>query len=116
MTSSRSLLAPPGSRGRHRRRRCFRDRPSLSGYSRIADSLRQVRDYAEVERDGHISSAVAADGLAFFGVDELGLDEASQAVLDAICRRFGGGRLAFLTLAIAVSEPTETVEDVYEPI
>jgi len=86
------------------------------GTPRIANRLlRQVRDYAEVERDGHISSAVAADGLAFFGVDELGLDKASRAVLDAICRRFGGGPVGLSTLAIAVSEPTETVEDVYEP-
>ena len=86
------------------------------GTPRIANRLlRQVRDYAEVERDGYISSAVAADGLAFFGVDELGLDKASRAVLDAICRRFGGGPVGLSTLAIAVSEPTETVEDVYEP-
>ena len=86
------------------------------GTPRIANRLlRQVRDYAEVERDGHISSPVAADGLAFFGVDELGLDKASRAVLDAICRRFGGGPVGLSTLAIAVSEPTETVEDVYEP-
>ena len=86
------------------------------GTPRIANRLlRQVRDYAEVERDGHISAAVAADGLAFFGVDELGLDKASRAVLDAVCRRFGGGPVGLSTLAIAVSEPTETVEDVYEP-
>ena len=86
------------------------------GTPRIANRLlRQVRDYAEVERDGHISAEVAADGLAFFGVDELGLDKASRAVLDAVCRRFGGGPVGLSTLAIAVSEPTETVEDVYEP-
>ena len=54
--------------------RCSRGTP------RIANRLlRQVRDYAEVERDAHISSAVAADGPAFFGVDELGLDKASRA-------------------------------------
>ena len=86
------------------------------GTPRIANRLlRQVRDYAEVERDGHISAAVAADGLKFFGVDELGLDKASRAVLDSICRRFGGGPVGLSTLAISVSEPTETVEDVYEP-
>ncbi len=74
-----------------------------------------MRDYAEVERDGHIDAGIAADGLEFFGVDELGLDKASRAVLDAVCRRFGGGPVGLSTLAIAVSEPTETVEDVYEP-
>mgnify|MGYP001812004466 FL=1 len=86
------------------------------GTPRIANRLlRQVRDYAEVERDGVIDADVAADGLRFFGVDDLGLDKASRAVLEAICRRFGGGPVGFSTLAISVSEPTETVEDLYEP-
>ena len=86
------------------------------GTPRIANRLlRQVRDYAEVERDGHVSAEVAADGLAFFGVDELGLDKASRAVIESLCRRFGGGPVGLSTLAISVSEPTETVEDVYEP-
>jgi Holliday junction DNA helicase RuvB len=86
------------------------------GTPRIANRLlRQVRDFAEVERDGHIDADVAAEGLEFFGVDELGLDKASRAVIEALCRRFGGGPVGLSTLAIAVSEPTETVEDVYEP-
>jgi holliday junction DNA helicase RuvB len=86
------------------------------GTPRIANRLlRQVRDYAEVERDGHIDAEIAADGLKFFGVDTLGLDKASRAVLDAICRRFSGGPVGLSTLAISVSEPAETVEDVYEP-
>jgi len=86
------------------------------GTPRIANRLlRQVRDYALVHRDGRISAAVADEGLAFFGVDELGLDKASRAVLEALCLRFNGGPLGLSTLAIAVSEPTETVEDVYEP-
>ena len=86
------------------------------GTPRIANRLlRQVRDYAEVERDGQINKDIAADGLHFFGVDNLGLDKASRAVLDALCRRFDGGPVGLSTLAIAVSEPTETVEDVYEP-
>ncbi len=86
------------------------------GTPRIANRLlRQVRDYADVERDGHVDAQVAADGLAFFGVDELGLDKASRAVIESVCRRFGGGPVGLSTLAISVSEPTETVEDVYEP-
>ena len=86
------------------------------GTPRIANRLlRQVRDFSEVHRDGRIDSAVAADGLEFFGVDRLGLDRASRAVLEAVCRSFGGGPVGLSTLAIAVSEPTETVEDVYEP-
>ena len=86
------------------------------GTPRVANRLlRQVRDFADVHRDGRIDSTVAADGLAFFGVDELGLDRASRAVLEALCGNFGGGPVGLSTLAIAVSEPTETVEDVYEP-
>ena len=86
------------------------------GTPRIANRLlRQVRDFSEVHRDGRIDSVVAGDGLAFFGVDELGLDRATRAVLEAVCGRFGGGPVGLSTLAIAVSEPTETVEDVYEP-
>ena len=50
-----------------------------------------------------------------FGVDDLGLDKVDRAILGAICERFGGGPVGLSTLAISVSEPTETVEDVYEP-
>ena len=86
------------------------------GTPRIANRLlRQVRDFSEVHRDGRIDAVVASDGLAFFGVDSLGLDRASRAVLEAVCGSFGGGPVGLSTLAIAVSEPTETVEDVYEP-
>jgi Holliday junction DNA helicase RuvB len=86
------------------------------GTPRIANRLlRQVRDYAEVERDGLIDATVAADGLAFFGVDSIGLDKATRAVLQALCGTWKGGPVGLKTLAISVSEPTETVEDVYEP-
>ena len=50
-----------------------------------------------------------------FGVDERGLDKVDRAVLRALCSRFGGGPVGLKTLAIAVGEPDETVEDVYEP-
>jgi holliday junction DNA helicase RuvB len=86
------------------------------GTPRIANRLlRQVRDYSEVHRDGDVDAVVARDGLTFFGVDTIGLDKATRAVLEALCRMFGGGPVGLSTLAIAVSEPTETVEDVYEP-
>ena len=86
------------------------------GTPRIANRLlRRVRDFAEVDADGVISAEVAGAGLAVFGVDELGLDKIDRAILSAICNRFGGGPVGLSTLAIAVSEPTETVEDVYEP-
>jgi Holliday junction DNA helicase RuvB len=86
------------------------------GTPRIANRLlRRVRDFAEVRAEGRIDVATARNGLALFGVDERGLDKVDRAVLTAICRRFGGGPVGLSTLAIAVSEPTETVEDVYEP-
>lgn len=86
------------------------------GTPRIANRLlRRVRDYAEVEGDGRIDATVASEGLALFGVDERGLDKVDRAILSAICDRFGGGPVGLSTLAISVSEPTETVEDVYEP-
>ncbi|MGE3360340.1 MAG: Holliday junction branch migration DNA helicase RuvB [Acidimicrobiia bacterium] len=86
------------------------------GTPRIANRLlRRVRDYAEVRAGGVIDLDVAKAGLALFGVDELGLDKVDRAILAALCERFGGGPVGLSTLAIAVSEPTETVEDVYEP-
>jgi Holliday junction DNA helicase RuvB len=95
---------------------CWQIAQRSRGTPRIANRLlRQVRDYAEVHRDGTIDGEVARDGLSFFGVDAIGLDKATRAVLDALCRMFAGGPVGLSTLAIAVSEPTETVEDVYEP-
>jgi Holliday junction DNA helicase RuvB len=86
------------------------------GTPRIANRLlRRVRDFAEVEGDGVIDAHVASDGLAAFGIDELGLDKVDRSILSSLCDRFGGEPVGLSTLAIAVSEPTETVEDVYEP-
>ena len=86
------------------------------GTPRIANRLlRRVRDFAEVKADGRIDQMVASEGLALFGVDLIGLDKVDRAILDAICNRFRGGPVGLSTLAISVSEPTETVEDVYEP-
>jgi Holliday junction DNA helicase RuvB len=86
------------------------------GTPRISNRLlRQVRDFAEVERDGVVTSEVAREGLEFFGVDNRGLDKATRALLTALCGMFDGGPVGLKTLSISVSEPTETVEDVYEP-
>jgi len=86
------------------------------GTPRIANRLlRQVRDFAQVEREGKINGDVARDGLTFFGVDDLGLDKASRAILISLCEKFSGGPVGIKTLAISVSEPEDTVEDVYEP-
>ena len=86
------------------------------GTPRIANRLlRRVRDFAQVRADGRITRSLAQQALHLFEVDELGLDRLDRAVLDAICRRFGGGPVGLSTLAISVAEETETVEDVAEP-
>jgi Holliday junction DNA helicase RuvB len=74
-----------------------------------------VRDYAEVRADGTVTRKVARDALAVYDVDELGLDRLDRAVLDALVRRFGGGPVGVGTLAVAVGEEVETVEEVAEP-
>jgi Holliday junction DNA helicase RuvB len=86
------------------------------GTPRIANRLlRRVRDYAEVRADGVVSERVARAALAVYDVDELGLDRLDRAVLDALVRRFGGGPVGVGTLAVAVGEEVETVEEVAEP-
>jgi len=86
------------------------------GTPRIANRLlRRVRDYAEVRADGVLTRAVARAGLALYDVDELGLDRLDRAVLDALVRRFNGGPVGLSTLAVAVGEEAQTVEEVAEP-
>jgi Holliday junction DNA helicase RuvB len=86
------------------------------GTPRIANRLlRRVRDFSEVRKDGSISQETANEALVVFGVDKLGLDKVDRAVLSAICQQFNGGPVGLSTLAISVSEQTETIEDVYEP-
>ena len=86
------------------------------GTPRIANRLlRRVRDYAEVRTGGRVDLQVARDALAVYDVDELGLDRLDRAVLEALVLRFGGGPVGLSTLAVAVSEEAETVEEVAEP-
>jgi Holliday junction DNA helicase RuvB len=86
------------------------------GTPRIANRLlRRVRDYAEVRSDGVVTRAIARAALAVYDVDELGLDRLDRAVLEALVKRFGGGPVGLSTLAVAVSEEPETVEEVAEP-
>src|SRR3954452_12393394 len=86
------------------------------GTPRIANRLlRRVRDYSQVRADGTISAAVAGQALELYEVDELGLDRLDRAVLDAVCRRSSGGPVGLSTLAVAVGEERETVEEVAEP-
>lgn len=86
------------------------------GTPRIANRLlRRVRDYAQVRADGVVGREVARRALDLFEVDESGLDRLDRGVLDALCRRFGGGPVGLSTLAVAVGEERETVEEVAEP-
>jgi Holliday junction DNA helicase RuvB len=86
------------------------------GTPRIANRLlRRVRDFAQVRADGIIDGPVAKKALKVFQVDERGLDKVDAAILDAIVRRFGGGPVGLSTLAVAVGEEPDTLEDVYEP-
>jgi Holliday junction DNA helicase RuvB len=86
------------------------------GTPRIANRLlKRVRDFAEVRRDGRVDHDTACAALALFEVDELGLDKVDRAVLRALCETFAGQPVGLGTLAVAVAEEPETVEDVYEP-
>jgi Holliday junction DNA helicase RuvB len=86
------------------------------GTPRIANRLlRRVRDYAQVRADGLVTHDVAERALDLYEVDPLGLDRLDRGVLDALCRRFGGGPVGISTLAVAVGEERETVEEVAEP-
>jgi Holliday junction DNA helicase RuvB len=86
------------------------------GTPRIANRLlRRVRDYATVRGDGLIDETSADLGLKAFEVDEAGLDRVDRAILLAIVEKFGGGPVGLTTLAIAVGEEPESLEDAYEP-
>ena len=86
------------------------------GTPRVANRLlRRVRDYSQVRGTGVLDRATARAALAVYEVDELGLDRLDRGVLEALLRRFGGGPVGVSTLAVAVGEERETVEEVAEP-
>jgi len=86
------------------------------GTPRIANRLlKRVRDFAQVRADGHISTEVASAALAMLEVDALGLDEFDRKLLRAILEKFGGGPVGVETMAAAISEERDTIEDVVEP-
>jgi len=86
------------------------------GTPRIANRLlRRVRDFAEVRASGAADEDTARKALQVFEVDEAGLDRVDRAILEAVVHKFGGGPVGLSTLAIAVSEEPQTVEDAYEP-
>ena len=86
------------------------------GTPRIANNLlRRVRDYAQVRSDGKITEAIADKALAMLEIDENGLDEMDKRILEAIIVKFGGGPVGISSLAVAVGEEPDTLEEVYEP-
>ncbi len=101
------VCVPDGAREIARRSR---------GTPRIANRLlRRVRDYAEVEAEGHITREVADMALKRLDVDEFGLDDMDARVLKAIIEKFDGGPVGISTIAAAVGEDPGTIEEVYEP-
>jgi Holliday junction DNA helicase RuvB len=86
------------------------------GTPRIANNLlRRVRDYAQVKGDGRITKTVADAALAILDIDENGLDEMDKRILEAIIVKFSGGPVGVSSLAVAVGEEPDTLEEVYEP-
>ncbi|AKU16894.1 Holliday junction branch migration DNA helicase RuvB [Luteipulveratus mongoliensis] len=86
------------------------------GTPRIANRLlRRVRDFAQVHGKGVVDHPAAMSALSLFDVDDRGLDRLDRGVLEALCRRFGGGPVGLSTLAVAVGEEADTVETVAEP-
>jgi len=86
------------------------------GTPRVANRLlKRLRDYAQVRAAGRITKQVAEEGLALMEVDHLGLDAVDRRLLSAIAKMYGGGPVGIETLAAAISEETETIEDVCEP-
>jgi Holliday junction DNA helicase RuvB len=86
------------------------------GTPRVANRiLRRVRDVAEVRHEGAITTEVSAEALELLEVDSEGLERADRELLGAIAERFGGGPVGLSTLAVALGEEADTIEDVYEP-
>jgi Holliday junction DNA helicase RuvB len=86
------------------------------GTPRVANRLlRRVRDYAQVRADGHVTPEVARAALALLEVDERGFDEVDRRLLLAIIQKFGGGPVGLNSIAAAISEEKDAIEDIYEP-
>ena len=108
--SARLLNAEIEPSGAHEIARRSRGTPRISN-----NLLRRVRDYAQVRHDGRITAAVADGALAMLEIDQNGLDEMDKRILGAIITKFGGGPVGVSSLAVAVGEEPDTLEEVYEP-
>jgi Holliday junction DNA helicase RuvB len=86
------------------------------GTPRVANRiLRRVRDFAQVRHEGSITHTISVEALELFEVDHAGLERMDRTILTAIAERFGGGPVGLSTLAVALGEEPDTIEDVYEP-
>ena len=86
------------------------------GTPRVANRLlKRVRDFAEVRGAGVVTGEIAREALGLLEVDTAGLDRHDRAILEAIATKFSGGPVGLSTLAAAVDEEQDTIEDVYEP-
>jgi Holliday junction DNA helicase RuvB len=86
------------------------------GTPRIANNLlRRVRDYAQVRHNGRVTADIADKALAMLEIDQDGLDEMDKRILEALILKFGGGPVGISSLAVAVGEEPDTIEEVYEP-
>ncbi len=86
------------------------------GTPRVANRLlKRVRDYAEVRGSGVVTESIAVAALELLEVDHEGLDRLDREILRTICEKFSGGPVGLSTLAVAVDEEQDTIEDVYEP-
>lgn len=86
------------------------------GTPRITNRLlRRIRDWAQVKGDGHISAAIAEDCLESLEIDGLGLDAVDRTILLTIAEKFAGGPVGIDTMAAAIGDEAQTIEDVYEP-
>jgi holliday junction DNA helicase RuvB len=110
MRSARLLNVDIEERGAHEIARRSRGTP------RIANNLlRRVRDYAQVKHQGRVTAAVADQALAMLEIDENGLDEMDKRILETVIVKFGGGPVGIGSMAVAVGEEPDTLEEVYEP-
>jgi holliday junction DNA helicase RuvB len=110
LRSARLLEVEIDEKGAHEISRRSRGTP------RIANNLlRRVRDYAQVKHQGRITSDIADKALAMLEIDRNGLDEMDKRILETMIVKFGGGPVGLGSLAVAVGEEPDTLEEVYEP-
>lgn len=110
LRSARLLNVDIETRGAHEIARRSRGTPRI-----VNNLLRRVRDYAQVKHEGRITAEIADKALAMLEIDENGLDEMDKRILETVIVKFSGGPVGLSSLAVAVGEEPDTLEEVYEP-